>query len=101
MTNNGINARVLAGVRFLDARVPEWREKVNWHRLDIGSYTMCILGQLFGNYDNAICVLGLYVHKNKVDLGFSDNFLGYCTYYVLTRAWQRWARSADLMKEDI
>jgi hypothetical protein len=47
--------RVMKGITFLDnAYGLEWPQKINWEELDIRDTKKCILGQLEGEYFNAL-----------------------------------------------
>lgn len=39
--------RVQAGIQLLDAKMPGWRDNINWDILDLGHIHNCILGQLY------------------------------------------------------
>lgn len=54
-----IEERVDAGIRFLDEKVPDWRNKVNPATLDIGNSWNCPLGQIYGIYVEGLRWLGL------------------------------------------
>lgn len=45
--------RVARGAGFLDGHFPGWTRRVTLARLRIGHNTDCLLGQLFGAYDEA------------------------------------------------
>jgi len=42
--------RVQRGTELLDLRVPDWRDMIEWDRLDMQSPLHCILGQIAGRY---------------------------------------------------
>lgn len=42
--------RVDRGARLLDAKRPDWYDRVNLLTLDMGSRGYCVVGQLYGNY---------------------------------------------------
>ena len=42
------------GVEFLDKHNPGWREKINRETLDLLQADCCILGQLYGNFWDAL-----------------------------------------------
>lgn len=42
------------GAEYLDAYMPDWRERVSENLLSMASGTNCILGQAFGDYDRGI-----------------------------------------------
>ncbi len=45
MTNTEI--RIQAGIFLLDHYAPDWCDKVDYHKLDMGQEDQCILGQVF------------------------------------------------------
>ena len=52
-------SRVLAGARLLDEQCPKWEKDIDLERLEMDSCRRCILGQLFGDYNNGKLALGL------------------------------------------
>lgn len=46
-------ARVARGAEFLDGHFPGWTRRIRLARLRIGSCFDCVLGQMFGAYDEA------------------------------------------------
>ena len=48
-----IKTRVNRGIRKLDKDMPGWAAKVNTNSLEMGSNSMCILGQLAGRKGDA------------------------------------------------
>lgn len=93
---------VLAGVKFLDKRIPRWRQLIDWSVLDIWSIEHCVIGQLREKYSwDVMEELGIDAfYKKGVDYGFetpedmrSDEF-----YAFLTEAWKSWAESEGLYK---
>lgn len=59
---------VRKGIQWLDEEVPDWRESINRDRLDMGHIHDCILGQVFGDYDDACYTMGLPL--TSPDYGF-------------------------------
>lgn len=51
---NIYHARVVAGACWLDAKLPGWEKKIDLGSLDLGNTCRCILGQLWGNYGDAV-----------------------------------------------
>lgn len=45
-----IEQRVQRGIELLDKERPGWRSEIDLHKLDMGEYNICILGQLYGDY---------------------------------------------------
>ena len=54
MTHCMIEERVARGARLLDQVRPGWRTEICIGTLDIGSCTECVLGQLYGTYDDGV-----------------------------------------------
>lgn len=84
------NAAVAKGAALLDQRRPGWEHDINLGRLDISFGSTCILGQLYGTFENGLA---------KVFVGFSltaepafeHGFIGWTLTQdaILTRAWRR------------
>jgi hypothetical protein len=51
--------QVRDGVAFLNEQVPGWRTRINLQVLDLRNNEDCILGQLFGSYEEGTHALGL------------------------------------------
>jgi hypothetical protein len=81
-----IPANVAAGGQYLDRLLPGWRRKVDPDVLDVSHVCGCPLGQIFGDYDDAVDVLELS-DADAVRLGFKPR--GQQTYQRLTEAWRR------------
>lgn len=47
------------GIALLDAKVPEWCTKMQLDHLKMGDGASCVLGQVFGDYDDGLIGLGL------------------------------------------
>lgn len=45
---------VRRGIAWMDEWVPDWRESINRENLDMRNGADCILGQVFGDYDEAV-----------------------------------------------
>lgn len=54
-----IAQRVANGVELLDAKVPDWRSKVETETLAILSLDQCVIGQVFGGWKVGVDQLGL------------------------------------------
>lgn len=72
-------SKVAQGVQLLDQNVPNWRDKINVDNLDLGSCSICVLGQVFGDYNDGLNALGV----DGYDYGF--NTTG--SYASLKEAW--------------
>jgi hypothetical protein len=55
----GSRSAVKRGISFLDRHYPQWIEHINVETLDVGFNEVCMLGQLFGSFENGQQVLGL------------------------------------------
>lgn len=82
---------VAAGIEFLNERehvtVPaNWRQRIDLERLSIASGFDCVLGQLFGTYDEACTMLDLS-YDRAVELGFTAASV--TQYSPVTEAWLR------------
>lgn len=76
-----LRQRVLNGAMFLDQHVPGWRDKINIDDLNIRSGCYCILGQIYGDYEEGAKILNMPVvdkyhppspSKESIELGFND-----------------------------
>lgn len=67
-----LKEKIKKGARFLDKKVPKWWRKINTSTLDIDSCEDCILGQLFGYYENGIKELNLETGKNTDGMAFNN-----------------------------
>lgn len=71
---------VKRGIEWLDANVKGWRAKIDIGWLNLSDDYDCVLGQIFGNYDDAIDCFGLDDLDDvdfRIHLGFtidSDEF---------------------------
>lgn len=81
------------GIALLDAKVPGWFDKVDPEKINLHSNTNCILGQIFGHYQNGIEILpvgGFLPGKNRTQLehhGFNPHS---GLHHVLSkRAWRK------------
>ncbi len=78
-------ASVLRGAELLDERLPGWPHHVDADKLDLGNSCNCPLGQIFGDYDDAVDILGL---EKPERFGF-HLAAGRQTFDKLTDAWRR------------
>jgi hypothetical protein len=51
--SGSVEERVAAGVAWLDEHVPDWLGRIDLNRLELAACTQCVLGQLFGDYNDA------------------------------------------------
>jgi hypothetical protein len=76
--------RVREGAAFLDAQVPNWRAGIDPFDLDLRSHTQCVLGQLFGHYNDGMQALGLgWVELEHYGFDSDDD----ADFPLLTEAW--------------
>jgi hypothetical protein len=80
--------RVKNGARLLDNLVPGWANLVETASLDLGSSSNCVLGQLFGTYEDGLRALGLNEYEDAASVGFNLGFAE-LTYQPLLREWKR------------
>ena len=93
-------ARVERGAAWLDAEAPGWESKVDVGRLVMNNCSRCIIGQVFGHFEEFLDRLSpdrVRRHWEAEEFGFdvddhypSDH--GYVSYDLLTEAW------TDLLK---
>jgi len=81
-----IEKRVEAGVAFLNVVKPNWLKKIDVEKLDLIDKKVCMLGELYGNYDDGLSQLGLKNGTSATNLGFYGSERG---YKVLTEVWKR------------
>lgn len=51
--------RIRRGAALLDEKVPDWHTRVNLTILDVDSFTLCVVCQIFGNFYDGLDSLGL------------------------------------------
>jgi hypothetical protein len=55
-----INERVQAGIALLDEKGPaDWRERIDFATLNLQSRRNCVLGQIYGYYNDGLRELGV------------------------------------------
>lgn len=88
---NSASNRVRAGAIALDEHMPGWESKISTDRLDMGNFTKCIIGQLFGNsshyrrwtdFSSAVKNLGSE-DESGVEFGFNAKGSEYDTLGIL------------------
>lgn len=62
--------RVQRGIVFLDKQKPGWHCDINVDKIDMSHSDSCILGQLFGNYEDGLDELELE-HDEAVNYGLT------------------------------
>jgi hypothetical protein len=89
-----IGVRVAAGAGLLDRHEPRWWRQVDPARLDLADPAVDVLGQLYGQFEVGLAVLG---EPDPVACGFDlDASDADADYPALTAAWQQavWHRRA-------
>lgn len=77
---------VADGAAFLDERWPGWWKRVNSRTLNVESCLNCVLGQLFGSYQEGMdWVSDMTGHKFACRYGFATGTMG--NYKLLTELW--------------
>src|SRR6266567_1072053 len=61
--------QVERGIALLDEKKHNWREKFVPAALEMSWYTTCILGQVYGGYENGLWFLGIS-HEQAPAYGF-------------------------------
>lgn len=75
-----LQSRVRRGAKWLDKHYPGWEELVNPDKIDLGSPTMCVLGQIYGRfYDGLISlrIMNQYVqhgYAGKDEIGLTESW---------------------------
>lgn len=118
MSNKTAAQRVLAGVALLQSlesccsvphlgssqTVPsDWKSRIDLADLDLGDSSLCILGQVFGSYDNGLKKIGLELDFVKSrDKGFesgSGSYDNYVSSSELTTEWKKFLRGKKIGPE--
>lgn len=74
------SAKVIKGIKLLDSEKPGWRSDIDLDKLDLGSCSVCVLGQIFGDYEVGVEELDIDGHE------YGFNTLG--SMVELTQAWK-------------
>src|SRR6478735_12553958 len=75
---------VNAGIKLLDESGPSnWRDLVDVNTLRLESCEVCVLGQVFGSFEDGLNNLDLTQSTSK-DYGFNTNY----SMQELTKAWK-------------
>jgi hypothetical protein len=82
-----IGERVAAGAGLLDRHEPRWWRQVDPARLDLADPALDVLGQLYGQFEVGLVILG---EPDPVACGFDlDASDADADYPLLTAAWQQ------------
>lgn len=55
-----LRSRTTWGARLLDRECPGWWERIEVGRLDLASCPLCVMGQLFGHYEQGLARLAVW-----------------------------------------
>ncbi len=55
-----LRSRAARGAKLLDRRAPGWWERIEVSRLDLASCPLCVMGQLFGHYEQGLARLAVW-----------------------------------------
>jgi hypothetical protein len=83
--------QVAAGIAWLDEHKWGWRKKIDLSTLDMGHNRNCVLGQVYGSYENTDYMLS---ETRKQQLGFTvksgQSWSEMCqSWDELTKEWER------------
>lgn len=85
--------KVLRGIELLDREVPDWREKIDWDRLNMADCFRCILGQLFGEYAEGVDYLKITGAVHGFDVRpYQTREEHVKSFEILTDLWQQEAK---------
>lgn len=86
MPELSIEERVAAGAAWLDKHRPGWADAINLDQLDLADCTVCVLGQVYGDFWNAPLSDGLPGEwtRRATEMGFADD---HGRYTELNEAW--------------
>ncbi len=85
-----LRARVGRGVELLDREAPGWWERVELGALELTSCTGCVVGQLFGHYEQGLACLGVWRRGHEYGFAlpsFSGELDSTETWAELTEIW--------------
>lgn len=85
-----LRARVGCGVELLDREAPGWWERVELGALELTSCTGCVMGQLFGHYEQGLACLGVWRRGHEYGFAlpsFSSELDSTETWAELTEIW--------------
>lgn len=90
LTESEVQARVDAGIAWLDAKHPGWADKIDTTRMNMGYAGSCVLSQVMGTkaWRDTYVTAGLSLADCKT-LGFDAYGGGHTEFSVLERLWKR------------
>lgn len=78
---------VLDGIGLLNEEGPDdWRARIDLSTLDVDNAFWCVLGQVYGYYEDGLSELGLN-YTTAPDFGFSLDHGTDDEWYALTQIW--------------
>ena len=81
--------RVTKGHQWLDQNYPGWKEKIDLDTLELSSCLNCVLGQLYGHFDNSPFAEDGPEYLHGKEFGF-DRFIGQVvTFGDLQEEWEK------------
>ena len=89
-----VRARVAAGIALLDQHgPPDWRKQIDLNKLHIALPTFCVLGQLYGHYEEGMGALerkvgGKFIDPHEYGFYAWEGLLTHANYGALDAAWQ-------------
>lgn len=86
-----LRSRTELGVRLLDREVPDWWKHIGVGRLDLASCPLCVMGQLFGHYEQGLARLAVWRrgHEYGFALPSFESELGSAEAWAeLTEMWR-------------
>ena len=84
-------ARAKIGATILDVFRPGWAKEIDREVLDLADCEVCVLGQLFGSYEEGVCRVFAVAEDNEkaaICAGFNLPKCG-GKWSTLTEAWRR------------
>lgn len=81
MSQEIIKNRINNGVIYLNSVYPGWYNKIDLENINIRSLSVCILGQLYGNYCDAVNKLNLDL-DDRIHYCFTNKSMEYHTSFI-------------------
>lgn len=94
MRTREMKSAIKRGIKLLDERVLDWRDRIDLDELDLSNSQSCILGQSFGAYGKGKYLLGLTAIEsaklgfNILDVSWWDENDFETQYNRLTQLWK-------------
>jgi hypothetical protein len=71
-----VRGRVGRGAELLDRRIPAWAWEIDVKRLNLAYTEECILGQVYGHYEDGCHDLGITTGRQSCRHGFVGSLIG-------------------------